>query len=85
MILIFDNCIKYNIEGSQLAVWANELKIFLEELYYSHITAELHLLVEIEVEVEEVVFLSFLKMPLFSKVFKYWSSHIVQSFKSAYM
>ena len=44
MILIFDNCIKYNIEGSQLAVWANELKIFLEELYYSHITAELHLL-----------------------------------------
>ena len=44
MNLIFDNCIKYNIEGSQLAVWANELKTFLEELYYSHITAELHLL-----------------------------------------
>ena len=28
MKLIFDNCIKYNIEGSQLAVWANELKAF---------------------------------------------------------
>ena len=41
MCLIFDNCRAYNTEESELFVWATELKVVFNELYKSHVEAEM--------------------------------------------
>ena len=41
MRLIFDNCMKYNLEESELYVWARDLQNFFEEQYNLHVHAEI--------------------------------------------
>ena len=41
MRLIFDNCMKYNLEESELYVWAKDLQTLFEEQYNLHVMAEI--------------------------------------------
>ena len=41
MRLIFDNCMKYNLEESELYVWATDLKKLFHEQYNTHVQAEI--------------------------------------------
>ena len=41
MRLIFDNCMKYNLEESELYVWARDLQALFEELYSQHVMPEI--------------------------------------------
>jgi hypothetical protein len=42
MRLVFDNCLAYNRNGSELYDWANSLKESLEGLYIEWINSDLH-------------------------------------------